>query len=169
VKRITKKNEDYKGIEWVLKARSKEITRYNMNFINVKDGEFIATDGHRLHIYKFTVQIEDGNYELINANSDEIILEISPNIEYPEWKHIIPSKEPTKIIEIRCYSKNLSVAYTDLVRAVPNENTVNLDYFKDINSINNTVIFSVFEKNEPIKFVSGRHRGLIMPMRTLAF
>jgi hypothetical protein len=163
--RIIKTNNDYVGILWVIKARSTEESRYGLQFITAKDGEIIATDGHRLHIYKTEMVIKNGNYEVISSNKNEIILEAIKDIEYPKWEDVFPKDEPTKIIEIKCYSKKVSEAYTSLVRCLPIENTVNLKYFEDLLCISNKVTFLIHKKEEPIEFRTGKYRGLIMPIR----
>lgn len=163
--RITKANNDYTGILWAIKARSMEESRYSLQFITAKDGEIIATDGHRLHIYKTEMVIENGNYEVITSNKNEIILETVKGVEYPEWENVFLKDEPVKIIEIECYSKRVSEAYTSLVRCLPIENTVNLKYFEDLLCISDKVTFLIHKKEEPIEFRTGKYRGLIMPIR----
>jgi DNA polymerase III sliding clamp (beta) subunit (PCNA family) len=163
--RITKQNSDYTGILWVLKARSTEESRYHLHYIASKNGELIATDGHRLHIYKPEMIIKDGNYEVITSNKNEIILEGVKEIEFPSWEQVFPKGKPSEEIMIECHSKDMGSAYTRLVRKLPEPNTINLKYFEDLLCICDRVTFSIYGENEPIKLVSGKYRGLIMPIR----
>jgi hypothetical protein len=109
--------------------------------------------------------IDDGNYEVITSNKNEIILEPVQGIEYPKWEDVFPKGKSTEEISVDLYNKDVSNAYTQLVRKLPEVNTINLKYFEDLLCFDNRVTFSIYGENEPIKLVSGKYRGLIMPIR----
>lgn len=47
--KIENPNEVFKALKWVMRAVSRDMTRYTISRLFVDDGKAIATDGHRLH------------------------------------------------------------------------------------------------------------------------
>ncbi|MGZ8432809.1 MAG: DNA polymerase III subunit beta family protein [Candidatus Binatia bacterium] len=52
IERVVLEEDDLEGLAWVAKAVSTEETRYYLNGVAFQSGRLVATDGHRLHIYK---------------------------------------------------------------------------------------------------------------------
>lgn len=65
---------------WLNRAVSKDETRYSLNQVWRDKEESVATDGHRLHIYKELNRIENP----VNKNK------LGDDYDYPDYKQVIP-------------------------------------------------------------------------------
>jgi DNA polymerase III sliding clamp (beta) subunit (PCNA family) len=168
--RLSKQHPNHAGLYWVNKARTDNTdTRYALKYIKVDNDQAIATDGHRMHIYKLDTVIPDGHYEVVTCNKKEItLLRTDDEITFPDYKRVIPESGNGKVVHINGYPDKIAQSYTTLVRAME-KNTVNYQYYTDIASagiewkaeIQNTTGY------EPIKLTSenGDYLAVVMPIR----
>lgn len=78
-------------MRFVIRARSKESTRYALNFVKVEKGRFIATDGRRLHIAEIDHSYEPGMYEVITCKINSVVLlKADDPGRFPEYDDIVP-------------------------------------------------------------------------------
>ena len=121
---------EFEKIQWLLKARSKEkdATRlvFTKVFIDTVDEQkvLVCTDSRRLHLLKdvkeFYSDCEDGLYDVIKADSKEIILNKSECKEcFPNYKQIIPKEEDLITIGYtRADEKNNSMPITNAMHSL---------------------------------------------------
>lgn len=76
---VTLEQKHIDALKWVSIAQSCEPTRYYLNgiFFN-KNGEVVATDGHRLHLFKHSFDIKSENFAgaIVPRNAISAILEL---------------------------------------------------------------------------------------------
>jgi len=90
---ITKKSRfdtAFLDLQWLLRARSKDITRPNITSILVEPTKIIATDGHRLHIITNPYpSIPFGEYDVYAINQSKIIIiakgGAAKDSFFPDW------------------------------------------------------------------------------------
>jgi hypothetical protein len=91
VNQYTSIDTAFLDLQWLLKARSKDITRPNITGILVEPAKIIATDGHRLHIITNPYpSIPPGEYEVSGVNQSKVILIAAPLSKdiftpFPDW------------------------------------------------------------------------------------
>jgi hypothetical protein len=88
----------FSGLEWVIKARSKDDTRPNIQTLCSKDGFLCCTDGSRLHLFEPDNEnlppafiIPDGLWEVQTATTKQIIL-VKSNLhleDYPDFWRVL--------------------------------------------------------------------------------
>jgi hypothetical protein len=82
---------------WLLKARSKDITRPNITGILIEPAKIIATDGHRLHIIVNPYpSVPCGEYEVYGINQSKIILiakAVDGKNKFPDWNRSVITME----------------------------------------------------------------------------
>jgi hypothetical protein len=86
---ITKKSRfdtAFLDLQWLLRARSKDITRPTIIGILVEPAKIIATDGHRLHIITNPYpSIPCGEYDVYAINQSKVILIAKADKLFPDW------------------------------------------------------------------------------------
>lgn len=94
------------NILWVLKARSTDKNRYQLNCLNIDDTGYCCTDGKRLHLCKdksnLPFGIENGLYNVIVAK--DLIIFNPEDGNFPDYKNIIPVGLENKM-DIDLYNK----------------------------------------------------------------
>lgn len=96
VEKIGKRDFDFEGIEWAMKAVSKDVTRPNINRVLVDHGCMVCTDGHRLHMYKIQRDIPDGMYLIEKKTKQKIILNPDDSCEFPAYERVFPNHNTMK-------------------------------------------------------------------------
>ncbi|MCK4816966.1 hypothetical protein KA005_14450 [bacterium] len=163
---ILHKHPDFPGIKWVLKARDKEDRRLIMRNILFDSNKWVATDGHRIHIYESQELYQKGLYESIVNNSGKLVLKfVSDDIDkYPKWSTIpCSSKTPLELkIDSGFY---FSIAYSKVIRCLEVSVTLDFQFVQDLlkQTIDPWTVY-IYEKADPVYFVSERKIGIIMPM-----
>ena len=78
-------------MRFVIRAKSKDSTRYALNFVKIEKGRFVATDGRRLHIADIEHGFEPGMYKVISCKKTGVVLLTAddPGI-FPKYEDIIP-------------------------------------------------------------------------------
>jgi hypothetical protein len=84
-------------LQWLLKARSKDITRPNITGILIESAKIIATDGHRLHIITNPYpSIPPGEYDIYGINQSKVILiskVVDDKNKFPNWNRPVITME----------------------------------------------------------------------------
>ena len=90
---IEKGSPIFDKAKWVAKARSKDTYRYGMQGIYVsEDGKWIATDGHRMHIWNNAPEYAPGLYQVVDTTK-VITLTPDDDNQFPKWENVVPNYE----------------------------------------------------------------------------
>lgn len=159
---------DLQGIKWVIKAIGKETTFLALKLLLFQNGCWVATDGHRLHVYATKIEYEESLYEVIVNNRKKVVLKITdtPIENYPEWRDI-PFKPLSKEIELSTLS--FSVDYTRTIREMDPKVTLQIPYIKDAidtSEIWTAYMFNGSEQKDSVIFINDASDklALIMPL-----
>lgn len=151
---------------WVLKARSTDKNRYQLNYLNIDDMGYCCTDGRRLHLCKDKESLpnglENGLYEVVIAK-DLIVFQPQEG-PFPEYQQIIPVDSDKKInMNIQNDSGELSVCLAKLtVKMFDGLNTVNIDFLKDLAGY--TWDIYGYGQGKPVKFIDTNLLAIVMPI-----
>jgi hypothetical protein len=164
----SKYNSDWNDAKFVLRARSKDETRYHLKYVQSTGKRIVATDGHRLHSAKLNTAIPKGVYEVIESK-DKIVFTPAPSeIEYPDWMQCWPRKHKS-VVKVGIYPSNKEIGnskiYHTVYRAMPESNSVNHKFLDDLASSGHDFIISIGVGDIPLVFRNNTVKGLIMPMR----
>lgn len=163
---ILKKEPDFLGIKWVLKAVGKKTNRFLLQNIIFDSGKWVATDGTRVHIYESHESFKEGLYKSIVSNNGKIVLKfVSDDLhKYPEWRNI-PSSSKTPLELKVDWPLYPSVVYSNIIRCLEVSVTLNFQFVDDLlrSSFNEWTVY-IREKSDPVYFISERKIGIIMPM-----
>jgi len=152
---------DFDGFKWVLKATGKNSYLRCLNTIQIKKETVCATDGHRLHVFFPEINYPEGLYTpLINQKYKLILQKKDDNEDFPDWESVFPQHVNFQKLEL--LNGNISQNYTVLVRILPENITINYDYFADLG--NDYFTTYIYEDNK-MAFVSNNKLAMIMPMR----
>jgi len=149
-------------MEWILKARSKDPTRFSIQGVCVTSKRVIATDGHRLHTFKST-EYPAGIYSLVSQTKKSIVLQKTEETNYPEIKAIFPKKYDKKL-SIQHNSNDVGQSYTQIVRAIPEHLGVNQNYLDDCLAEGQWKI-GILNNDGPIRLRNCNKMAIIMPMK----
>ena len=85
-----------KILHWVLLARCKDGSRRNINFLNVQDSFFAATDGYRIHCASLEkIILPNGHYSPIFCRKGHILLKkTEENISFPDYWNLFRENRP---------------------------------------------------------------------------
>ncbi len=157
------KDPDFYGFKWVLKATTKENSSFKLNVIKIEQELIVATDGHRLHIYRPQGLFLSGIYKILIKTRTKIVLEKVSRINYPEWKSLlIPKGTPVEVKTGRVDS----AGYTEIVRAMKKESTLKFEYFSDLaDEMTKAFIPTVPREAVVFENFDGSMKALIMPIR----
>ena len=160
---LAHKDPDFYGFKWVLKAITREMSSFKLDVLKIEEDLIVATDGHRLHIYRTQGLFSAGIYQVLIKTRTKIILEKVFDVNYPEWHQVLI---PKGTIEEMTIGSIDSPGYTEIVRAMNKESTLRFDYFSDLAS-EMTKVFIPAAPKEGITFENfdGSMKALIMPMR----
>ena len=113
----------------------------NMDKVLIRDGMIIATDGYRMFISdKVAFLIEDGLYE-VNRHYNDITYKKVMELEISEKDNGMMNYAPYHVIDstidklkysLKLNTNEKSYYYTEIIRAVNNNMTFNLDFIIDI-------------------------------------
>jgi len=155
-------------IHWVAGAltKRKDERRPHVKFIHVKDGEFTATDGSRIHTYESEVSCKDGFYSVIKRCKSNVILRFEgATEEYPEFKSLLNTEGHDETIYAYADLGNCSGSYAGIVHAMK-AGTLNYDFLKDLFSEDDGFDVFIKDAESPIIFKNGKKTAVLMPMRT---
>lgn len=158
-----KYDQEFDLLKWVMKARSLDKTREVISGVFVDDGVIVATDGHRLHMIYSELDIESGNYTIVNSNAKQIILQKN-DLQFPEYWRVFPKWQPTK--QVYCNGDDnslLRAVYHDFADDV----SYNTAFLHDVYMDNSHV--SIFKEENPYTplclYDNSRRAALIMPLK----
>lgn len=106
------------------------------HYLYHNENEFVSTDGHRLHIVKDEnlPVFDQGFYKIIKKNKSSFMFikeEVNPKednlLTFPDYKLVMP-KEKAEVKEASTFIP----ALTYIIRNVPENETINPDYIKDL-------------------------------------
>jgi len=166
---FTKHHEDTQGILFCVRAVTKDDLHYGgaTNMLCVQSGQMIATDGHRIHIYKLMNPLADGLYRVIVKTKVKITIhqEIDPP-QFPDWERIIPQGDCVEIPQLNFTEvTDLSQAFARIVRALPEDVTLNYRFLEDL--ADSVFTAKIFHQSNytPVVFTDDNKQALIMPMK----
>lgn len=166
---ITKKSRfdsAFLDFQWLLKARSRDITRPNITGISIEPTQIIATDGARLHIITNPYpSISPGCYDVYTINQSKIIIIAKPNnnaTKFPDWNRpIITMGGETPIhLTIIDHSKYF---YTEILKHRP----VQISYLTDAISPDEEMTVKIYSSTQPIIITTSTRTAIIMPMKEM--
>jgi hypothetical protein len=164
---LFKKFSEFNGIYWTCQALSKyKDLRPHVKHLNIKNGEFTATDGSRIHHYKSELDIKDGFYSVPKLTAKHIILaKAGDNIKYPEFEDLFIVPNDAEKVQVYQDSWNCYAAFASIVRLLSEDATLNYKYLVEM--IGNDCWDAFVQKDEkrPIIFKLPKKIGLLMPMR----
>lgn len=177
--RLAKTNELFSAVRWVTLARSTDgAARPALLYVKIEADRFLATDGHRLHMYTpgpYTDLAQEigapGLYEVIKCTKSEVFLESALDApDYPQYERVIP--DTSKYLEFaESRGKTSSPVVSRLIckaaRALHAERGVNYAYLKDFVDISETVSLSAHSEKDiggVIALKSEFCTGVLMPI-----
>jgi len=141
--KLTKKQDAniFSEVYWVLLARSKDTgSRPALTMLHAEasglDIRITCTDGYRLHRAEdMGDMFEPGLYEVVKFTKSEIFLaRHEGGAVYPDINPMIPDPERYNFnlnLQVHTISTAQSIAYSRLIRELPDDRTIDFSYFKD--------------------------------------
>lgn len=180
--KIAKKHPLYDPLRWVALARNTDMTsRPILSHIKVEPARFLATDGHRLHMYTPAPADDHGMaaglYEVVKVTRSEIVLVLTDEAPgaYPNYQRVIPDTADFKLVietTSRAPGMVINNLFCKVVKAAPDNLGYTYGYFKDF--VNTGSAADILIENKPgVKglYNNGRlalktlkHFGILMPL-----
>ena len=157
---------EFKKLNWVLRARSIEDNRYMMNGLHIDpDGNLVAADGRRMHIWRKCPINEYGYFRVIVTQ--KAIFLILGEDKFPAWEKIIPHDAPL-VIERICISSPKKQGFSIEIFKLFQDTKAcfNLNYITDIGSYAADSEWSVYgeDPNGAWLFQHEDLEAIVMPM-----
>ena len=155
--------KEYNDFKWLLQARVKQESRPMLNCVGVFKHRAVCTDGHRLYMILHS-GFAPGNYKVVSSDKSSIVLQIMSPEEgtFPEVVRVFPKKK-VKSIKVND-SKVPGSQYTNIVRAMPEDQTLNYDYFSQTLTPEPWTV-RITPDGGPVRFQNSGKSALIMPAR----
>ena len=175
--KIDKNDSRLKAVRFLASAMNPKDLRFHTSHFKVESGQGISTDGHRLHVVN-DIPLEDGFYAIHKNTKTMVLIEkaydLNNNVgSFPSTEDIIKKPEKNTFEQgVEFALNNLSSIYTQIIRAMPGSNTLNVDFVRDVcNYFDDVGTFIIPEPykgeiEKPVHFVSGDLHAIVMPMRT---
>lgn len=155
--------------QWLLKARSKGITRPNITGILIEPAKIIATDGNRLHIIAnpYPRSIPPGEYEVYGINQSKIIL-ISKTLAgsaftntqpFPDWNKSSITMEGIKP-EHEFTIGHPVYFYTEILKHLP----FRIEYLQDAIS-NEPMNVKIYSEEQPVIITTATRTAIVAPLK----
>lgn len=128
IEKRAKHDSDFEKISWVLKARSTDAIRRNINSVKIDGGLMVCTDGHRLHLYMTDREIEDGLYEIVTATRKQIVLK-ELDADFPAYERVIP--RPAFTHKTVCNGDHAPLFHAVYKNFADDNRSYNTDYLHD--------------------------------------
>ena len=167
----------FNDLTWVLKARSSDTMQKNLNFLEVKAGQFTCCDGHRLHTMRLLDdglpldQVPtDGLWEVVKTDKKTIVLrESEEGYSYPEWERTIPAliAERESFVTMGGKTNPKGNLFRGVYRILDETETMNVSFIDAMFVDGDSWTIKFYEKCAPIAFENGNKKGVIMPMRII--
>ena len=175
--KIDKNDSRLKTVRFLASAMDLNDLRFHMIHFKVESGQGISTDGSRLHVAN-NIPLEDGFYA-VRKNTKALMLiekayELNDNEgRFPDTADIVKLPEPEYFsAAVDFIPGNLSSIYTQIIRAMPGTNTINVNFIRDVcNCFNGVGTFIIPEPREgeienPVHFVLDDLHAVIVPTKT---
>ena len=175
--KIEKYDSRLKAVRFLATAMDLKDTRFHVTHFKIENNQAVSTDGCRLHVVN-DIPLEDGFYTIHKNTKAMVIIEKAYDLDtneggFPDTAEYIklPEKEYFGAA-VDFNLKNLSSIYTQIIRAMPGKNTLNVNFVRDVcNDFDDVGTFIIPEPRkgeieDAIHFVSGDLHAVVMPMRT---
>jgi hypothetical protein len=164
---ISKRDPVKNDVRWVLKARGKDVSRYNLQHVAIYRKTMVATDGHRLHMATLKhSSFKPGVYSVVSDKAGGVILkEVEEGANYPDWKRVINTRG--KKVSLPFNTTIAGSAYTVAVRNIQEGAGIDYRYFSDVvtDGAWRWTMFINSNIGNPLKFRSGNKTAIVMPVR----
>jgi hypothetical protein len=168
IEKRSKFDTDFEKIAWVLKVRSKDITRKALMCAKVEENTIVCTDGNRLHSAKIDRAIPDGLYNVKSANVKMIVLELNEEgYTYPDYKRCFQVEADFTTHKAH-YTGNKSRFVHDIYRKFSDDTYLyDLAFLEDAYMENADVSMSHKEGMTPLYLYDEKEgrKALVMPMK----
>ena len=154
--------EKFDLMEWILKARSKDPTRFSIQGVCITPKRVISTDGHRLHTFK-TTEYPVGIYSLVSQTKKSIVLQKTEETNYPKIKAVFPRRYDNKL-SIQHNSNDVGQSFTQIVRVLREDLSVNYNYLDDCLQEGQWKI-GIKNNGGPIRLRNCNKMAIIMPIK----
>jgi len=166
---ISKRDEDFKKILFVIKAIDDKSNQEFRNYIKITNDVIVSTDGKRIHIAETTLRIEDGFYKVIKKTGSEIILsKIIEDVWCPDIDPLFDksNKENSMFPIENNMPVDQSVSYMFAKILRESDSILNITYLTDLFLIKPNYFDIYFkDKDTPVIFESYKIKAVIMPLR----
>jgi len=175
--KIDKNDSRLKAVKFLASAMDLKDPRFHMIHFKVESDQGVSTNGCRLHVAN-NIPLEDGFYA-VHKNTKALVLiekayELNNNEgSFPSTNDIIKLPEKEYFVESAEFTlKNLSSIYTQIIRAMPGSNTLNVDFVRDVcNDFDDIGTFIIPEPRkgeieDAVHFVLDDLHAIVMPMKT---
>lgn len=160
--------KNYNDLRFVLRAVSKDDTRPVLMVVCSTGKRIIATDGFRLHMVKNNT-VPEGYYKAVNNNAKEIVLVEQAKEEYgsyPNVRNAIPTRVKKIYESISRFGKdNHYIAFSEIVRKLPEGQALNFDFLKDITDSMESFVVRKPGAYGALYFKNCNKSALVMPIR----
>jgi hypothetical protein len=162
VNQYTSIDTAFLDLQWLLRARSKDITRPNITGMLVESTKIIATDGHRLHIItNLYPSVPCGEYEVYGINQSKIILiakTVDDKNKFPNWNRpVITMEGSTPEHEITVYHP--AYFYTEILKHRPFE----IRYLQDAIS-DEPMNVRIYGEKQPVIITTKTRTAIVIPL-----
>lgn len=173
---ISKMAETFNDLSWVIKARSKDETRYNLHGVYFDGEAFVSTDGYRLHYALFDpdslpkemIPKKKGVYDVVTANKKAITLRLNKDFEFPDYSQILPDPK-TFTNSQRCILGRMVTPLTTLARYTfslfADKGCINLKYLEDLAIEDEEWEIFFIDYLSPVTFMNHSKLAILMPVR----
>ena len=161
--RFTKKDTpEFAELLFVAHAVSKDECKFTlMHILKTEDGDLVATDGHRCHVYRENIILVSGLYEVAKRTKNELILNLinSDNFpDFPDYKRVIPEKS-----EVTELSNSNDYKIATILRSMKN-NCLNLGYLAQALSVEMITVCKS-DGISPVRMDGENVTAVIMPKK----
>ena len=175
--KINKNDSRSKAVRFLISAMDLENPRFHTIHFKVESRQAVSTDGKRLHVVN-DIPLEDGFYAIHKNQKTMVLIEKAYELDnnessFPSTEDIIKKPEKEYFFDMADFKlENLSSVYTQIIRAMPGSNTLNVDFVRDVcNYFDNIGTFIIPEPRKgeietPVRFVSGDLQAIVMPLKT---
>ena len=162
--RFTKSDEFFDSIRFVLRARETKDRRKPYFMGLYSDGEnIVCSDSRRLHFAP--VKLQEGLFEVIKNTASEIILGEQIDVQFPNYKQVVPSLDDINPIKLAPWSSahnsGASAAHYQLAVAGV---CVNYGYLEDAIKDTESRITYVTGQKSPVVIKTNLGTAIVMPI-----
>lgn len=120
---------DLAGVAFVVKARSKNgYSRSDLELVFMdKNGELVATDGHRCHKYKMKNPVVPGHHMVVvNIKTKIILVPVDSPRDPPDYNKVFGTIE--NHVDLAC---GIDSSVAKVIRTLPQISGINIKYLQD--------------------------------------